>query len=538
MNGVLSGTEAESEQVMSEAEKARMLQQLAGLDIVVGLVGPLGVDFKGVSRIVTQELKHYGFDCTVVRASKLFWDKKMLELFPIGENEGLFKENLSYASKIRKNMDRGDQLRSDAGMERIVALLVAANIRRNREKRLEHAIKLHRNNGEALHSSIPRGMAYVVRSLKRPEEVFALRQIYGSRFMFLGLSMSRDERRHALQDRGCSESEAVELLSRDKGQDSPFGQNTGDTFYLADYFLDAGKGDSTLRGEVERFLRLAFGSPFITPTREEHGMFLAYAASLRSGDLSRQVGAVVARADGSIVAEGANDAPASGGGQYWPEGNDQRDIAVGRDANSLAIQELATELASVLSDHVSSVGVSLQSEIVLECLSNKRSPLAGLTEFGRAVHAEMAAIMSCARNGTSTMSCTLYCTTYPCHNCAKHIVASGIAEVVYIEPYEKSRALQLHKDSISEHGVPGKVHFRPFSGVGPRRYVEFFSLRDGYGDRIKRKGSDGLILAWNPREAKPRFAQDSDFLAQITERELLGMKEVTDLVQKRQSSKS
>ncbi|MDN3612645.1 hypothetical protein QWZ16_23945 [Vibrio ostreicida] len=26
---------------------------------------------------------------------------------------------------------------------------------------------------------------------------------------------------------------------------------------------------------------------------------------------------------------------------------------------------------------------------------------------------------------------------FPCHNCAKHIVASGIKRVVYVEPYPK-----------------------------------------------------------------------------------------------------
>lgn len=45
---------------------------------------------------------------------------------------------------------------------------------------------------------------------------------------------------------------------------------------------------------------------------------------------------------------------------------------------------------------------------------------------------------------------TLYSTTYPCHGCAKHIVAAGISEVVYYEPYPKSRALALHDDSIQE----------------------------------------------------------------------------------------
>ena len=67
-----------------------------------------------------------------------------------------------------------------------------------------------------------------------------------------------------------------------------------------------------------------------------------------------------------------------------------------------------------------------------------------LIEFSRTVHAEMAAIVDAARRGVSVQDCNLYTTTFPCHECAKHIVAAGIRRVVYIEPYPKSQALSLH----------------------------------------------------------------------------------------------
>ena len=44
-------------------------------------------------------------------------------------------------------------------------------------------------------------------------------------------------------------------------------------------------------------------------------------------------------------------------------------------------------------------------------------------------HAEMEALLSCARSGVSTRGATLYSTTFPCHNCAKHIIAAGVARV-------------------------------------------------------------------------------------------------------------
>lgn len=46
------------------------------------------------------------------------------------------------------------------------------------------------------------------------------------------------------------------------------------------------------------------------------------------------------------------------------------------------------------------------------------------------IHAEMNAILHCARLGRSTVGATLVVTTLPCHNCAKMIVQAGIVEVV------------------------------------------------------------------------------------------------------------
>ncbi len=41
------------------------------------------------------------------------------------------------------------------------------------------------------------------------------------------------------------------------------------------------------------------------------------------------------------------------------------------------------------------------------------------------VHAEMEALMSCARKGVSPLGGTLYCTTFPYHNCAQVAYADG-----------------------------------------------------------------------------------------------------------------
>lgn len=49
------------------------------------------------------------------------------------------------------------------------------------------------------------------------------------------------------------------------------------------------------------------------------------------------------------------------------------------------------------------------------------------------VHAEMNAIARAARFGKTTDNTTLYCTHFPCANCAKAVIAAGVKEVYYSE---------------------------------------------------------------------------------------------------------
>jgi cytidine deaminase len=139
---------------------------------------------------------------------------------------------------------------------------------------------------------------------------------------------------------------------------------------------------------------------------------------------------------------------------------------------------------------------------------SEESPIKDLTEYGRVVHAEMDALTSCARNHLSTLGATLYCTTFPCHNCAKHIIAAGISRVVYIEPYEKSKALEFHDDAVlfDQKQIEEKVIFEPFFGIGPRLYFDLFSMKLSSGYSIKRKDKDtGKIVEWEHAKSRVRL---------------------------------
>jgi cytidine deaminase len=146
--------------------------------------------------------------------------------------------------------------------------------------------------------------------------------------------------------------------------------------------------------------------------------------------------------------------------------------------------------------------------------------LRDITEYGRAVHAEMSALSSVGRTGATTRGATLFCTTFPCHTCAKHIAAAGISRVVFVEPYPKSKARDLHSDAIDLVGealgesrksdltatvAEERTRFEPFLGVGPRRYFDLFSMRLGTGRSVKRKHDNGDALKFDPSIATPRI---------------------------------
>ncbi len=355
---------------------------------------------------------------------------------------------------------------------------------------------------------------------------------------------------------------AEELIQRD--QEEPgisHGQNVRGIFHRADVFVDATDTDS-LRESVNRFVELLFGNTFHTPTRNEYGMFHAQAAALRSAEPGRQVGAAVATEQGDIVAVGVNDVPRADGGLYWcGDQPDGREFNAVQQSGNDYIESNQRQIRNLITDtlkHLKSAAwldaskVQLSTHALVELALSGAKPLTGISpeilgkvfdylkreqwldpekslldlaqladlalnrttpaipksaqirnliEFGRAVHAEMAALIDAARRGVPVAGCTMYVTTFPCHLCARHIVAAGIRRVIYIEPYAKSRTADLYPDSIAIEqslSLSQKVQFEPFVGVAPREYMKLFSM----GLRM----SDGRILLFDPSTANLRYS--------------------------------
>ncbi|RYE50336.1 MAG: deoxycytidylate deaminase, partial [Sphingobacteriales bacterium] len=364
------------------------------------------------------------------------------------------------------------------------------------------------------------GHAYVIRQLKRPEEVNLLRRVYGKNFILISAFASVESRKNLILEmlksslpRSTSPSAlnnlVDKLIERDESENKDdFGQQLRETFHHADVFIDANSTNGSL-DKISRFINAFFGQTDISPSKDEYGMYAAKGASLRSADLSRQVGAAIFSRDGELITQGCNEVPKAFGGTYWDlEVPDHRDVKKGKDPNEHQKKQLLRDLierllnAKLLNKSVLRLGNA--AEIVEELTAKGKGASADnltrgvlrdaeimdLTEYGRVVHAEMCAVCDAARLGRSIKNSILYCTTFPCHNCTKHILASGISRVVYIEPYPKSKANDLHSEEIDIYGnSSGKVIFEPFLGISPFRYRDIF-------EKGKRKSSDGTAKRW------------------------------------------
>lgn len=464
-------------------------------ELIIGLVNAVGTENKLVIDLLKERLGRAGYSVVSVKVSNdvipLLYDVP-----PHGDDQ--FK-------RISDLMDAGNEARATAKNDSVLALGVAAWISARRASdKDESPLPLPKT-------------AVIVDSLKRPEEVEQLRLIYPSGFILIGVHADVDRRRrHLAEDRGMTVEKANELIRRD-GEESKVdhGQRVNKTFHMADFFVEISDNYGRLRGDVQRMVELWFGNPFITPTFDEHAMFLAFAAALRSADLSRQVGAVVTR-DSQILSTGANDCPKAGGGLYWPirhpDSSCIDDTPHGRDylrPEGDTNREEQIRIISQIVEEGKKAEYGLDEEKLRALLSKSR--ISDLTEFGRVVHAEMEALLCCSRNGLSTVGTTLYSTTFPCHNCAKHIIASGVERGVYVEPYPKSKALQYHDDSITTvaekaSGVEGRVKFEAFVGIGPRRFFDLFSMDLGSSYPLIRKIKEtGKKKEWRIEESQLRI---------------------------------
>lgn len=465
-------------------------------ELVFGIVASVGAERKNLIVHLENELREYNYETNLIKLSGL------IELVPKYENSKISTKQ--EPERIFGLMDAGNQIRKESVLGDALAILAITEIREKRREMQEKVGKLADDS--------PERYAYILDSLKHPDEIQTLRAVYGQGFILVSGYSRRNKRVENLaakiaksrcdpQGFEAYKANAEELIQRDHDDGGlKYGQKVKKCFPEADFFIDLDDSEAEQKKVIERYLRIIFNDPFVTPFRDEMGMFHAEAASWRSSDLSRQVGAAICSPEGDMLAVGCNEAPKAFGGLYWDgdkvdgrdfqrgknEGSDQKRLIVAEIFDRLLSEETFTSVSSRLSELRSKV-LDGDPDSVLNDLQ-----ALNVIEYGRTVHAEMAALTDAAARGIPVQGATMYVNTFPCHICARHIVASGIKRLVYVEPYPKSLTSRLFNDSIvvdPEVQAHDKVSFECFKGVAPRIFRFSFRLnsarKDQHGDPVR-----------------------------------------------------
>lgn len=136
-------------------------------------------------------------------------------------------------------------------------------------------------------------------------------------------------------------------------------------------------------------------------TWDEYFMGMAYLSSQRSKDPNTKVGACIVDQDHKIVSNGYNG---------MPTGVDEHEVSWNK-------------------------GEGLDSKYLYVC------------------HAEFNAILNTRQSG-ELKGCTLYVTLFPCNECTKAIIQTGIKEVVYVSnKYAEQTAFQASAKMLKLAGV-------------------------------------------------------------------------------------
>lgn len=512
-------------------------------NLVIGVVGPYGAGASSIAHEMKDNLNNWpGIEVNIIVVADLI--KKYYNYY---YDDDLVVDNSESAErrKVLQNAGTKIRLKDRLATAKIIISEITAKGRISEE--------INNKESENIGTRV-----FIIDCLKNANEVKELRRIYGDEFYLFYVHSSRENRWRRMVDyKGWSSRKRVDFEERDiidydeKSKDQKVedaGQEVAKLSTMADYYVVNNYNRQKLKNESNRFLNLLFGSGMNQPTFDERSMHIAFSASNRSFCLSRQVGAVIVDEHGIILGVGHNDVPKANGGLYTQEDgqDDKRCYLVG---DRRCISDTNKQERKVILENILSKELELNEEQKKKLKESKivnDYAFKELTEFCRAVHAEMNALISVGRSGRGpTQGGKMYVTTQPCHNCTKHIICAGITKVIYLDPYPKSLGIELHSDAIEMDPIDDrclelKLILSPYGGVAPHRYHDFFVMKDERKDK-----DDGHYLkrAKVDQALKPRFADnllvrtrwilDKSYPNLITANELIYLNEIGSMVDKK-----
>lgn len=120
----------------------------------------------------------------------------------------------------------------------------------------------------------------------------------------------------------------------------------------------------------------------------------------------------------------------------------------------------------------------------------------------RTIHAEMNAIIQCAKFGVPTQGAEIYVTHFPCVQCCKSIIQSGIQKVYYAKDYKNNPyAIELFENAGVE-----MIHVPLEDGDSDPKHHEKLAYIETLLNELENSGVDPVTVKAYYNEANALFS--------------------------------
>jgi deoxycytidylate deaminase/dephospho-CoA kinase len=315
-----------------------------------------------------------------------------------------------------------------------------------------------------------------VDAIRNVGEVRYLQDTFGNKLTLIAVLASPDARwerikSSAYADKGLGKKDFVQEDTRDRNEETPWGQQVELCIDQADVMIDNSE-EVTLGKFKEKVLNFA---DLVTGRSPRHAqpreimMNLAYGASHSSKCLKRHVGAVLVDEHKQIVAVGYNENPATTHPCVEEPSYDYRcyrDIVRNEHFANLSMQsfrcprcgEPLPPITGPPWDCPTCKGNAQKTNLEAFFFPDRAM------NWCTAVHAEVMALLAAGERARNT---ALYVTTFPCMQCAEKLAQAGVREVWFTEAYP---------DSYSFHRLRlAGINVKQFEGVRSSSFERIFS---------------------------------------------------------------
>jgi hypothetical protein len=199
-------------------------------ELVFAVVGHIGSGTSEIANALVSDLERLEecYETTLLKARQSIVDWANARGLSGSQSSGQIAD-------VQHLQDMGDRARLESEDNAFVARELIKRIRLTRAEKMNKTA----GPGDVVEPD-GKKRAYVLDSIRHPDEVKLLRAVYGPAFSLIGVVCEEDTRRQRLQRKfgDCGESRANELMARDAKSEKKHGQRVSDTFHLADFFVD------------------------------------------------------------------------------------------------------------------------------------------------------------------------------------------------------------------------------------------------------------------------------------------------------------